>query len=139
MEYDQGNDMMARQMYSEKSRAAVLWEPPISYNPIVPGRGKTYLLPTASAILDGILRFHFNLATDALGCRRRVDGRHMVMRQTAAPALDIVGLELRVLQLGALVTLVAQFGGAVVVPSASSKCCVVRPSHFNDKERANRA
>jgi hypothetical protein len=26
-----------------------------------------------------------------------------------------------------------------VVPSASSKCCVVRPSHFNDKERANRA
>jgi hypothetical protein len=63
----------------------------------------------------------------------------MVMRQTAAPALDIVVFELRVLQLGALVTLVAQFGGTVVVPSASSKCCVVRPSHFNDKERANRA
>lgn len=102
------------------------------------GGKKTYLLPTTSAILDSILRLHFNLATDTLGRRGRVDRRDMVMRQTAL-ALGIVVLELRVLQLITLVAEVAHIGGAIVVPGASSKCCVVRPSHFNLKERASRA
>jgi hypothetical protein len=64
----------------------------------------------------------------------------MVMRRPAATlALDIVVFELRVLQLVALITHGIHVGGAVVVPGASSKCCVVRPSHFILKERANRA
>lgn len=53
--------------------------------------------------------------------------------------LSIVVFELRVFQLVTLITHGAHVGGAIVVPGASSKCCVVRPSHFNLKERANRA
>ena len=131
--------MIARQMYSEKSRAAV-YATTISPNPLRSTRGKKiYLLPTTSAILDSIFRLHFDLATDTLGRRGRVDGRDMVMGQTAALALGIVVLELGVLQLITLVAEVAHIGGAIVVPGASSKCCVVRPSHFNLKERASRA
>lgn len=96
---------------------------------------RTYLLPTARAILDGILRLHLNLAADTFGGRGRVDRMDMVTRQATALALEIL-----ILELGVGGQLVAQVGGAVLVPGGSAQCCrVLRPSHIKLKERVNRA
>lgn len=68
MEYDQGNDIIARQMYSEKSNAAVCFQEKGSVNrPQLPYVGliEAYLLPTTRAVFDCVLGLHLNLATDA--------------------------------------------------------------------------
>lgn len=57
----------------------------------------------------------------------------MVMRQATALALEI-------LELGICSKLVAQVGGAVLVPGGSAQSCrVFWPSHIKLKERVNRA
>jgi hypothetical protein len=108
-EYDQGKDIIARQIYSEKSSAAVCTrsisnrqKPPY---PIVSASRKelqTYLLPTASTVFDTILSLELNLPTDTLGSRRRVDGNMGMGRTTT------LTLKIEILQLGILVEFVTQ-------------------------------
>jgi hypothetical protein len=81
-EYDHGNDMMARQMYSEKSSAAVYRQCDVSSNtcPITSiMTRRADLLPTASSVLDGILSLQFDLLAHAgsiFGLETSMNTRH---------------------------------------------------------------
>ena len=113
MEYDQGNDIIARQMYSEKSNAAVCFQEKGSVNrPQLPYVGliEAYLLPTTRAVFDCVLGLHLNLATDAFCSWGFVESSDIMKRATAALALNV-----EVLQFGLLLGLVRQLD-AVVVP-----------------------
>lgn len=76
--YDHGKLMMAKQMYSEKSRAAVFgwWlVPHCTYS--IGDRDAPDLLPTACAVLDGIALLKFVLplwANNAVVAVRGGDG-----------------------------------------------------------------
>lgn len=58
-EYEYGKDMMARQMYSEKSSAAVCENREPSRNKGV--EVESYHLPAAGSVFDGAVSFHLNL------------------------------------------------------------------------------
>lgn len=77
---------------------------------------RAHLLPATSAVLDCVLRFHLNLATNAFCRRGAIHGSDMMVRAAAALALDVQILQLRVL-LGFVGELWGRIGSPVVVPA----------------------
>lgn len=75
-----------------------------------------HLLPTTSAVLDCVLRFHLDLATNAFCRRGAIDGSDMMARVAAPLALDVEILELGVL-LRFVGELWGRIGSPVVVPA----------------------
>lgn len=94
-EYDHGNDIMAKQMYSEKSRAAVYGalRQPIRTIRI---EAQTNLLPAACPVFDRILRLQLKLLANT-GAIFSLDGRNPAV--PAGLAFNVIFL----LELGLLV------------------------------------
>lgn len=62
--------MMAKQMYSEKSRAAVYLILASVHSFVIPR--STHFLPATSAVLDGVFRLELNLSADGVSLRIRM-------------------------------------------------------------------